>query len=31
MGAQLAHGGREPRGELGKAIADLADRCEEAL
>ena len=31
MGAQLAHGGREPRGELGKAIADLADRFEEAL
>lgn len=30
MGAQLAHGGREPRGELGKAIADLADRCEDA-
>jgi len=25
MGAQLALGGREPRGALGKAIADLAD------
>jgi hypothetical protein len=29
MGAQLALGGREPRGELGRAIADLADLCEE--
>lgn len=28
MGAQLALGGREPRGELGRAIAALADRCE---
>jgi hypothetical protein len=28
MGAQLALGGREPRGELGRAIAQLADRCE---
>jgi hypothetical protein len=28
MGAQLALGGREPRGELGRAIAELADRCE---
>lgn len=28
MGAQLAIGGREPRGELGRAIAELADRCE---
>jgi hypothetical protein len=27
-GAQLALGGREPRGELGRAIAELADRCE---
>ena len=27
MGAQLALGGREPRGELGRAIAALADRC----
>jgi hypothetical protein len=26
MGAQLALGGREPRGALGKAVADLADR-----
>ena len=29
MGAHLALGGREPRGELGRAIAALADRCEE--
>jgi hypothetical protein len=28
MGAQLALGGREPRGELGRAIADLVDLCE---
>jgi hypothetical protein len=28
MGAQLALGGREARGELGQAIAQLADRCE---
>jgi hypothetical protein len=28
MGAQLALGGREPRGSLGRAIAALADRCE---
>jgi hypothetical protein len=28
MGAQLALGGREPRGELGRAITELADRCE---
>jgi hypothetical protein len=28
MGAQLALGGREPRGSLGRAIAELADRCE---
>jgi hypothetical protein len=28
MGAQLALGGREPRGELGRAIAELAERCE---
>jgi hypothetical protein len=28
MGAQLALGGREARGELGRAIAELADRCE---
>jgi hypothetical protein len=27
MGAQLALGGREARGELGRAIAELADRC----
>lgn len=27
MGAQFALGGREPRGELGRAIAALADRC----
>jgi hypothetical protein len=27
MGAQLALGGREPRGALGRAIAGLADRC----
>jgi len=31
MGAQLALGGREPRGELGRAIAELADRCEGRL
>ena len=29
MGAQLALGGREPRGDLGRAIADLADLCGE--
>ena len=28
MGAHLALGGREARGELGRAIAVLADRCE---
>ena len=28
MGAQLALGGREPHGELGRAVAELADRCE---
>jgi hypothetical protein len=28
MGAQLALGGREPRGELGLAISALADHCE---
>jgi hypothetical protein len=28
MGAQLALGGREPRGDMGRAIAELADRCE---
>ena len=28
MGAQLALGGREARGELGRAIARLADMCE---
>jgi hypothetical protein len=27
MGAQLALGGREPRGALGRAVAELADRC----
>ena len=27
MGAQLALGGREPRGELGRAVARLADLC----
>jgi hypothetical protein len=30
MGAQLALGGREPRGDLGRAIAELADLCEES-
>jgi hypothetical protein len=30
MGAQLALGGREARGALGRAVAALADRCEEA-
>lgn len=29
LGARLALGGREARGELGRAIADLADLCEE--
>jgi hypothetical protein len=29
MGARLALGGREARGALGRAIADLADLCEE--
>jgi hypothetical protein len=28
LGAQLALGGREARGELGRAVADLADLCE---
>lgn len=28
MGAQLAGGGREARGELGRAIGELADLCE---
>ena len=28
MGAQLASGGREARGELGRAITELADLCE---
>ncbi len=28
MGAQLALGGREPRGALGEAVARLADMCE---
>jgi hypothetical protein len=28
MGAQLALGGREARGDLGRAVAELADRCE---
>src|SRR4051812_15975853 len=30
MGAQLALGGREPRGAFGRAVAELADLCEEA-
>ena len=30
MGAQLALAGREPRGRLGQAVAELADRCETA-
>jgi hypothetical protein len=30
MGAQLAAGGREPRGELGRAIERLADLVEGA-
>jgi hypothetical protein len=29
MGAQFALGGREPRGALGRAIAELADACED--
>ena len=29
MGAQLALAGREPRGDLGRALADLADRVED--
>ena len=28
MGAQLALAGREPRGRLGRAVAELANRCE---
>jgi hypothetical protein len=28
MGAQLALGGRETRGELGRAVAELADLCD---
>jgi hypothetical protein len=31
LGARLALGGREARGELGRAIAELADLCEEEL
>jgi hypothetical protein len=31
LGARLALGGREARGELGRAIAELADLCEEKL
>jgi hypothetical protein len=31
MGARLALGGREARGALGRAIAELADLCEEPL
>jgi hypothetical protein len=27
MGAQLALGGRQPRGDLGRAVSALADRC----
>jgi hypothetical protein len=30
MGARLALGGREPRGELGRAVAELADLCQVA-
>jgi hypothetical protein len=29
VGARLALGGREARGELGRAVADLADLLEE--
>jgi hypothetical protein len=29
MGAQLALGGREPRGALARAVAELADMCED--
>jgi hypothetical protein len=29
LGARLALGGREARGELGRAVAELADLCEE--
>jgi hypothetical protein len=29
LGAQLALGGREARGELGRAVAELADLCED--
>jgi hypothetical protein len=31
MGAQLALGGREARGELGRAVAALADTCQRGL
>jgi hypothetical protein len=31
MGAQLALGGREARGELGRAIGELADLCDRGL
>ena len=27
MGAHLALAGREPRGELGRVVGELADRC----
>ena len=27
-GAQLAMGGREPRGAFGRGVAELADLCE---
>jgi hypothetical protein len=29
MGARLALGGREPRGELGRAVGELADLLEQ--
>ena len=29
-GARLAHAGREPRGTLGRAVAEIADLCEAA-
>jgi hypothetical protein len=31
LASRIALAGREPPGVLGAAIADLADRCEEAV
>jgi hypothetical protein len=31
LGSRIALAGREPPGALGAAVAELADRCEEAV